>query len=500
MPLILEGCYLPLEKRGEGGFGATFLALDLHSPKKRQCVVKLLRLKDNLDPSQIEKVKRSFRREAEVLETLGEQHRQIPTLYAYFDLTVPLFSGMQVSQPLSNNPSEFLYLVQEYVDGQDLAEELEQKENGRFSEDEVLEILQQILPVLQFVHNNGAIHRDIKPANIMRHRDGRLYLLDFGAVKQVTEGVDPQQSSIVFATPGFAPLEQMSGKRVYPSTDLYALAVTCLCLLGGEKQPNENVWDRWRSWVSDRLGTVLDRMLLPNPNQRFQSAEEVLAALDDPVASPIATEGNSSDPPTPYGIQSADSQVGGTSPDRSAVPRHNPPSVPLPKASRARFSSLSSDPPTPYGIQSADSQVGGTSPDRSAVLRHNPQSVPLPKASRARFSTLELLGRAAFTGFEGGLLAIALASLLGTTLINPGVWLLVLPGLIFAQYRRLINKSALPIIAIVTLGVVLFVPSLQAAIAGGPISVLLLASLAGLLAFTFVALSQLIYNLLSSRF
>ena len=452
MPLILEGCYLPLEKRGEGGFGATFLALDLHSPKKRQCVVKLLRLKDNLDPSQIEKVKRSFRREAEVLETLGEQHRQIPTLYAYFDLTVPLFSGMQVSQPLSNNPSEFLYLVQEYVDGQDLAEELEQKENGRFSEDEVLEILQQILPVLQFVHNNGAIHRDIKPANIMRHRDGRLYLLDFGAVKQVTEGVDPQQSSIVFATPGFAPLEQMSGKRVYPSTDLYALAVTCLCLLGGEKQPNENVWDRWRSWVSDRLGTVLDRMLLPNPNQRFQSAEEVLAALDDPVASPIATEGNSSDPPTPY------------------------------------------------GIQSADSQVGGTSPDRSAVLRHNPQSVPLPKASRARFSTLELLGRAAFTGFEGGLLAIALASLLGTTLINPGVWLLVLPGLIFAQYRRLINKSALPIIAIVTLGVVLFVPSLQAAIAGGPISVLLLASLAGLLAFTFVALSQLIYNLLSSRF
>ncbi|NER37844.1 MAG: serine/threonine protein kinase [Oscillatoria sp. SIO1A7] len=419
MPLILEGRYLPLKKLGGGGFGDTFLALDLRSPTRRQCAVKRLRPEDNLDLSQLEKLKEMFGREAEVLETLGGKHSQIPTLYDYFESKVSPSSRMQVSQPQSKKLS-YLYLVQEYVDGQDLAEELKQKENGRFSEGEVLEILQQILPVLQIVHDNNAIHRDIKPENIMRDRNGRLYLLDFGAVKQVPEGVDPKQSSIFCGTPGFAPREQRSGERIYPSTDLYALAGTCLCLLGGFPPPSESafkrdLWDRWRSRVptSDRLDTVLDRMSLSNPKRRFQSAEEVLAAI--------------------------------------------------------------------------------------AQISHRVRTKKLP--------THELLGRAAFTGFEGGLLAIALASLLKTTLTNPGIWLLVLPGLIFIQYRS-IDLSALPIIAIGTLVVVLFVPSLQTAIAemakdyGIPIIIMipLLASLAGLFAFTFMALSRLIYNFLSSRF
>ena len=424
MPLILEGRYLPSKKLGGGGFGDTFLALDLRSPTRQQCAVKRLRPKDNLKPSEIEKQKEMFGREAKVLEILGGKHSQIPTLYDYFELRVSPSSRMQVSQPQSNELS-YLYLVQEYVDGQDLAEELEQRqrENRKFSEEEVMEILQQILPVLQFVHDNRAIHRDIKPANIMRDREGLLYLLDFGAVKQVPEGEDPQQSSIVFGTFVFAPLEQMYRRRVYPSTDLYALAVTCLCLLSGDYPPNEtafnrDLWERWRSRVpaSDRLGLVLDRMLLPDPKKRFQSAEKVLAALGLPSS------------------------------------KIDPPGWP--------------------------------------------------------FSTLDLLCRAVFTGFEGGLLAIAFASLLGTAWTNPGIWLLVLPGLIFTQYRRSIDLSALPIIASVTLGVVLFLEPLHTAIAEMAedygiliiIMIPLLASLAGLFAFTFVALSRLIYNFLSSRF
>jgi serine/threonine protein kinase len=81
---------------------------------------------------------------------------------------------------------QFFYLVQEFIDGQDLEEELNSK--GQFSEAEALEVLREILKVLKFVHENGSIHRDIKPSNIMRDRNGRLYLLDFGAVKQVTKG------------------------------------------------------------------------------------------------------------------------------------------------------------------------------------------------------------------------------------------------------------------------------------------------------------------------
>ncbi|MGK7903461.1 MAG: protein kinase [Hormoscilla sp.] len=435
MPLILKGRYLPLRELGAGGFGATFLGQDLDTPRRRNCVIKRLQPQDNLDDNLLEKVKRSFRREAEVLENLGEENRQIPRLYAYF--------SMQVADPGSNHQQEFFYLVQEYVEGKNLAEELEQK--GRFSEDEVLEVLQQMLPVLKFIHENGAIHRDIKPGNIMRSNQGRLYLIDFGAVKQVTTGKDTKESSIVFGTQLFVPLEQINGGQVYPSTDLYSLAVTCLCLLTNiellrsMRDSFTNQWD-WRphARVSDHLAAILNQMLLPKPQERFQSAEEVIAAL---ASSPKDILNNN-----------------------------------LPKTQTKPIAVT-----RPIGALSTDN--------------------PLTNSYRQKFDTIELLIRGAFTGFEGSLLAIGLASLLGTTLISTGIWLLILAGLIFAQTRRLIKRSALPIIAVITLMFVMFVPALQTVIASGApiLIILLLASLAGVLGFALMALSQLIYNFLSSR-
>jgi serine/threonine protein kinase len=218
MPLILVGRYLPIRLLGRGGFGAAFLARDRYTPAMRQCVVKQFLPAGDLSPDQLQIAQELFEREGEVLEVLGNKHPQIPDLLAFFQLDVPSRD--------SNKPDRFFYLAQEFIDGQNMEEELEQA--GQFSEAKVLELLTEILNVLDYVHANGSIHRDIKPSNIMRSRNGRLYLLDFGAVKQVTSGGAAGKrggrASTGIYSMGFAPPEQMAGDVVYPATDLYALA------------------------------------------------------------------------------------------------------------------------------------------------------------------------------------------------------------------------------------------------------------------------------------
>ncbi len=412
MPLILVGRYLPLRLLGQGGFGAAFLARDRYTPGMRQCVVKQFKPSGDLSNSQLEIAQKLFEREAEVLEELGSQHDQVPNLFAFFELSVPsLQPGKQDS---------FFYLVQEFIDGHNLEEELHQK--GKFSEPEVLELLRAILPVLQFVHEHGSIHRDIKPSNIMRHRNGKLYLLDFGAVKQVAKVASAAaKGSTGIYSIGFAPPEQMAGGEVYPSTDLYALAVSAVMLLTGKEAAElfdvySNQWNwRTQAQVSNALANVLDRMLSPAPNQRFQSAQEVIAALPS-LASPA--------PPAP-------------------------PASPAPPA-----------PP-----------------------------------SRPAFSTLELLAGAGFSGFEGGLIVIALYSLLRSPVITLGVAALILGGLIFAQTRRWVEKWDLLIIAGITLAIIFLLPILRSTISFNVVAFLALA--AGLAAIALTALFRLIYKLLS---
>jgi serine/threonine-protein kinase len=456
MPQILAGRYLPLKLLGRGGFGAAFLAIDRYTPTMRQCVVKQFQPSGNLTPDQLQLAHRLFEREAEVLESLGNRHPQIPNLLAFFEL--------DVSSRTPGETERFFYLVQEYIDGKNMEELLEQQ--GAMPEAEVTQMLEAILKVLQFVHDNGSIHRDIKPSNIMRHRDGQYFLLDFGAVKQVTAtasiaGQPPGRSTGIYSR-GFAPPEQMSGSVVYPATDLYALAVTCITLLTGQQphdlfDPLSNSFN-WRSktQVSDRLAAILNRLLLPAPNQRFQSAEQVLDALHASAVQPALPRSQPASTPAP-------------------TPSPSPPAQPTP----APLSP--SAPPTPAS--------------------------PLPASSRRQpFSLLEIIGGAAFTGFEGGLVAIVLTSLLGTA-ITPIFWILLLGimgGMIFAQNRRLIEKVDLVLIALASLLVVLFVPGLSGAVSGFADVVgsrigfiLVTAGFAALLAISITIVFRLIYNLLS---
>ncbi|WP_339367216.1 serine/threonine-protein kinase, partial [Picosynechococcus sp. PCC 7002] len=160
--LILRQRYKPLKSLGHGGFGATFLAVDLNLPGKPSCVIKQLRLASNV-PHLFQMARELFEREAETLGRIGN-HPQVPRLLDYFE------------------DDNHFYLVQEYVKGNNLQQEV--KKNGPFSEAGARQFLSEVLPVIQYIHSQQVIHRDIKPANLIRRdQDKKLVLIDFGAVK-----------------------------------------------------------------------------------------------------------------------------------------------------------------------------------------------------------------------------------------------------------------------------------------------------------------------------
>ncbi|AFY53763.1 serine/threonine protein kinase [Rivularia sp. PCC 7116] len=431
MPLILAGRYLPIKLLGRGGFGAAFLSRDRYTPGMRQCVVKQFLPAGNLSPTQLKLAQDLFEREAVVLEEIGSQHEQIPDLFAFFPVIVP---GLQ-----TNEQNQFFYLVQEHIDGDNLEEELVSK--GKFSVEEVLFLLHSILPVLQFVHDKGIIHRDIKPSNIMRHRNGKLFLLDFGAVKQVANSPSGAgNSSTGIYSLGFAPPEQMSGAEVFPSTDLYALAVTVILLLTGQKNVTElfDAYSNKLQWqdkvqVSPHFAEILEKMLRSAPSQRFQSAEEVWAALDESAQPLPETSLNYHQP--------------------QAISQPQPP--PLPKPSTKKYSS----------------QV-------------------------AEFSTLELLAGSAFSGFEGTLISIAFLSLLQSPPITFVTCAVIIGILVFAQTRRWIEKWDLVIIPAISLLIMIFIPLLQGGL--GIQGIVILSLAASLVAVALTSLFRLIYKILSS--
>ena len=161
---FLNNRYQIVATLGRGGFGETFLATDTHMPSARKCVIKLLKPLVE-DPEVPQWLKERFQREAAILEDLGENHPQIPRLYAYFTE--------------KNN----FYLVQEWVEGFTLTQKHEQQ--GNFSSEQIQDLLIGLLPVLAFIHERRIIHRDIKPDNIiLRNSDGKPVLIDFGILKE----------------------------------------------------------------------------------------------------------------------------------------------------------------------------------------------------------------------------------------------------------------------------------------------------------------------------
>jgi formylglycine-generating enzyme required for sulfatase activity len=274
---ILRNRYKIVELLGSGGIGETYLAEDLDIPvtPKPKCVVKRLK-PQSIRPA----IVRLFQQEGEILYKLGQKHDRIPKLFAYFQ---------------ENN--EF-YLIQELIDGHDLSEEI--VPGHQWQEGEVVNLLKEILEVLAFVHQENIIHRDIKPENLMRrHSDGKIVLIDFGAVKQVSAMQVSTQGqtnlTITIGTPGYMPDEQSNGKPKLCS-DVYAVGAIGIQALTGlfpsqlpeNPKTGEIDW-RDRAQVSDRLANVLDMMVKPHFSQRYQSAAEALQALKAVLANQLSS-------------------------------------------------------------------------------------------------------------------------------------------------------------------------------------------------------------------
>ncbi len=266
--LLLKHRYQPIQPLGQGGFSRTFIAIDQDMPSAPRCVVKQL-CPTTTGSRSFNQAERLFRQESVRLEELGS-HPQIPRLFAHFE------------------QNRRLYLVQEFIDGQSLDDEL--KAMGPFDEAKVRSLLQSIVPVLQFIHSHHVIHRDIKPANIMRrHSDGQLVLIDFGIAKQFTETMQAQTGTVVGTLDYMAP-EQQQGKAS-PASDFYSLGVTCIRLLTGLSPADlfDSANDCW-IWsdrlppgqsVGFKLTKLINRLLERAVNRRLRTADAVLAALQE---------------------------------------------------------------------------------------------------------------------------------------------------------------------------------------------------------------------------
>ncbi len=296
---LLNNRYESVRELGRGGFGRTYLAIDRNKFGEK-CVLKEFAPQVS-GQAELQKAKELFERETGILYKL--KHAQIPAFRELLRV-----DGAQ---------SESLFLVQDFVDGETYLDRVNQRviRGQVFSESEVVQFLQDLLPVLDYIHTLGVIHRDISPDNIMyRYSDRLPVLIDFGCVKEIAATAVSRYSTAKIATrigkQGYAPDEQMIRGKVSPASDLYAVAATALTLLTGKDataiyNPTEAKWE-WRKFVnvSPELSAIIDRSLQYNPQHRYQSAKEILAVLPANANYPAASF-NTSAPNNPQPITPA---------------------------------------------------------------------------------------------------------------------------------------------------------------------------------------------------
>ncbi|MBD2249726.1 serine/threonine-protein kinase [Nostoc parmelioides] len=272
---VVDNRYRIIRQLGQGGFGRTYLAEDIKKSHKT-CVLKEFAPQVE-HKEDLQKAKELFEREANVLKKL--QHSQIPRFHGSLQAKI--------------GTKDFFFLVQDYVEGDNYLQLLEQRQSqGKtFTEEEVITLLRQILPVLIYIHSQNAVHRDISPDNlILRRSDNLPVLIDFGGVKQLpaSQGFWSTKlagNNTLLGKKGYAPEEQLRQGKVFINSDLYSLAVTALVLLTG-KEPQklydsyQGVW-RWGKEInaSIQLESVLKRMLAYKPGDRYQNAAQILTDL-----------------------------------------------------------------------------------------------------------------------------------------------------------------------------------------------------------------------------
>lgn len=281
---LLHDRYKVVQLLSAQGLCSTYIAQDTYLPHQPSCIVKHFHASSN-DAESLLNLRQLFQREVEALAKL--QCDCIPRLLAYFE------------------DNQQFYLVQEYIIGNRLSAELLPGE--KWDESRVVRMLQEVLRILAYIHSNGLIHRDITPNNIIRRQqDQCLVLVNFSTVKQTWTQVVTLQgktssslisipATIAIGTPGYLPPEQARGKP-YPNSDIYALGIIGIQALTGVN-PTQLLEDTHTGQIIwhapgeiSPLQQVLDKMVRYSYQERYQSATEVLQALQQRVAQTSRTQ------------------------------------------------------------------------------------------------------------------------------------------------------------------------------------------------------------------
>lgn len=259
---IIKNKYEIIKKINKGFLSDTFLIQDIFN--KNKFILKYTNIK-KYDT----KIIRIFEKEFSLLSNLS--NKNIPKVIEYFSIE-------------KDNNLE-LFIINEYIEGQNLYELI--KSGKYFNEKEVINILDSIIEVLDYLHSFSPpiLHRDIKPQNIMYSKNNNIYLIDFGASKEIILNNENQSLSTIIGTQSYMPIEQFQGKCL-PSSDIYSLGLTIIYLLS-HKEPFSLDKKGLKYYfekdvnISKGFTKILNKMIDPDFSKRYSSVKELKSDLDN---------------------------------------------------------------------------------------------------------------------------------------------------------------------------------------------------------------------------
>ncbi|MGB3694397.1 MAG: serine/threonine-protein kinase [Spirulinaceae cyanobacterium] len=264
--LLLQEKYKVIQPLNKGGFGRTF---EITNGTENKVLKVLLKNKTKLVTL--------FRREAEVLGTL--RHAGIPKVEkdSYFVL-------------FPNNSDKPLHcLIMEKIEGVNLQQWLRQRNNQPITQELAINWLNQLLEILEQIHQQRYFHRDIKPSNIMLRPNGQLVLIDFGGVRKITDTYVHKLATdkiTGFVSHGYTPAEQIGGRAVLQS-DFFALGRSFVYLLTGQypldfpvdPQSGKLIWRDHAPQITPLMGGLINYLMSPFPERRPQNIQEIWQCL-----------------------------------------------------------------------------------------------------------------------------------------------------------------------------------------------------------------------------